>query len=128
MECIICFNDINITNNNYIILECCKQNIHIDCLKQWISTNYNINRDISLCIYCKSNNDIINDMVNNVVIDIEERVSNNSNSNNSNNSNVSNISDSTNIPINNNPRRYFPLIFAVLFVCFCLIAPIFLFL
>lgn len=29
MECIICLNDI--INNNFIVLEFCKQNIHIEC-------------------------------------------------------------------------------------------------
>ena len=74
MECIICLKDIS--NNDFIVLECCKQNIHIDCLKQWINTNYNKNTDISLCIYCKNKNNIINDMINNIIINVTRDISN----------------------------------------------------
>tara|TARA_B100001142_G_C14338331_1_gene656816 strand:- start:877 stop:1236 length:360 start_codon:yes stop_codon:yes gene_type:complete len=109
MECIICLNDIS--NNDFIVLECCKQNIHIDCLKQWINTNYNKNTDISLCIYCKNKNNIINDMIKNIVIDIEERTSDASN--------VSIITQYTNIPIyNNNARLRIVSSFTIFFLFF----------
>lgn len=100
MECIICFNDLN--DDNFFILECCNQPIHIQCLKDWININYNKNSDISLCIYCKQQNDIINDLIQNVkndniliVNDIENQLNNNNN--NIINNNYNNINNEYNI-------------------------------
>ena len=59
-ECIICFTDIS--TNNYIKLDCCKQIVHIDCLNTWTRTNIN-NREITKCFHCKKNNDYINTII-----------------------------------------------------------------
>jgi len=92
MECIICLNDLK--DDNFFILECCNQPIHIQCLKDWINTNYNKNSDISLCIYCKKQNNIINDLICNIkneniliINDIENQLNNNIINNNYNNIN-----------------------------------------
>ena len=61
MECIICF--IDVSYNNYLCTECCQQIIHIDCLKNWIELNLNINTDIHKCFYCKNNNVYINNII-----------------------------------------------------------------
>jgi hypothetical protein len=59
-ECIICFTDIS--TNNYIKLDCCKQIVHIDCLNTWTRTNIN-NKEITKCFHCKKNNDYINTII-----------------------------------------------------------------
>jgi len=65
-ECIICLDNIKInTNITNIYLECCKNYVHENCLHLWISTNIHKNKDINLCIYCKSNNDNITTIINN---------------------------------------------------------------
>ena len=63
MECIICLNDISF--NDYIITECCKQIIHIECLKSWVLFKYEdiideekifaneFNRPMIKCEVCK---------------------------------------------------------------------------
>lgn len=97
MECIICLNDLK--DDNFFILECCNQPIHIQCLKDWINTNYNKNSDISLCIYCKKQNNIINDLISNIkneniliINDIENQLNNNNIINN----NYNNINSDNN--------------------------------
>jgi len=65
-ECIICLDNIeNNTNTTNIYLECCHNYVHENCLFLWISTNIHKNKDINLCIYCKSNNDTITTIINN---------------------------------------------------------------
>jgi len=65
-ECIICLDNIEInTNTTNIYLECCHNYVHENCLHLWISTNIHKNKDINLCIYCKSNNDNITTIINN---------------------------------------------------------------
>ena len=65
-ECIICLDNIEInTNITNIYLECCKNYVHENCLHLWISTNIHKNKDINLCIYCKSNNNTITTIINN---------------------------------------------------------------
>ena len=41
-ECIICFSDISM--NDYLELDCCKQIVHIECLNKWIQSNIKNNR------------------------------------------------------------------------------------
>ena len=65
-ECIICLDNIeNNTNKTNIYLECCHNYVHENCLHLWISTNIHKNKDINLCIYCKSNNNTITTIINN---------------------------------------------------------------
>ena len=63
IECLICYNEI--TNNDFVILECCNNYTHLSCLNNWISFNINNITDISSCFYCKQPNIIINDITNN---------------------------------------------------------------
>jgi len=61
MECLICFSDLS--ENDYLELECCNSKIHITCMQTWIQKNKHTNTDIDKCIFCKKSNDIINNLL-----------------------------------------------------------------
>ena len=61
MECIICYEDVS--HNDFIIFVCCQQTTHITCLQNWVLYNLHSNSDISLCIYCKSHNIYIHNII-----------------------------------------------------------------
>jgi hypothetical protein len=84
IECIICLNDI--VNNDYYTLTCCKNNVHIYCLNDWINKNIT-KKNISKCFICSQENSII-----------ENTVSYNKNSHNNNET----IIDYTNTITNSN--------------------------
>lgn len=94
MECIICLTDIS--GSNYIQLECCKEKLHIECLHEWIKTNHKKNSDIKLCIYCKSNNNLINDIVNEINYNNQEYHCNEENTDIESNDNRENINECNN--------------------------------
>lgn len=89
-ECIICLNDI--CNNDYFTLTCCKNDVHICCLNNWVSKNIT-KTNISKCFICSQANSMIETMVlynkNNSesVIDYEDT---NSITNHNNNININN--------------------------------------
>lgn len=60
-ECIICFYDISM--NDYLELDCCKQIVHIECLNKWIQSNIKNNIEIDKCFHCKETNDYINTII-----------------------------------------------------------------
>ena len=91
-ECVICLEDIS--NESLIILECCKNNIHFECLKDWLITNINIISDIDKCFFCKNDNQLISDLIYNIkTIDNNIIQDNNNDNNNDNNDNDSNTRD-----------------------------------
>ena len=55
LECPICFE--TITQENYIIMDCCLQKIHYKCLYDWALFKKN-----NLCILCRGKNNIINQL------------------------------------------------------------------
>ena len=61
MECIICYEDVS--HNDFIIFDCCQQTTHITCLQDWVRYNLHSNSDISLCIYCKTHNIYIHNII-----------------------------------------------------------------
>ena len=61
MECLICFCDVS--NNDYLLLDCCDKIVHINCFKTWINKNKNTHGEINKCIFCKQENDIINNLL-----------------------------------------------------------------
>ena len=61
MECIICYEDVS--HNDFIIFDCCQQTTHINCLQNWVLYNLHSNSDISLCIYCKTHNIYIHNII-----------------------------------------------------------------
>ena len=61
MECIICYEDVS--HNDFIIFDCCQQTTHINYLQNWVLYNLHSNSDISLCIYCKSHNIYIHNII-----------------------------------------------------------------
>jgi hypothetical protein len=60
VECVICLNDISI--NELYTLTCCKNNVHIYCLNNWVSKNIT-NKNISKCFICSQENSIIETIV-----------------------------------------------------------------
>jgi hypothetical protein len=98
IECVICLNDISI--NELYTLTCCKNNVHIYCLNNWVSKNIT-NKNISKCFICSQENSIIETIVSyNKYIPV-----NNNNTNviihNHNNDNDYNNDNSIIIPNNN---------------------------
>ena len=65
MECFICFNNLDMTQNNFY-LECCKNYIHKECIYLW-SCNEN-NKNNNKCPYCRIINKNIIDLSNQYLI------------------------------------------------------------
>tara|TARA_Y100000768_G_C23986367_1_gene689096 strand:- start:3985 stop:4452 length:468 start_codon:yes stop_codon:yes gene_type:complete len=63
MECIICYEDINNNMDDYIILECCNNEVHIVCLQKWLEKNINKNAELDKCFMCKNNNEFIKSLL-----------------------------------------------------------------
>lgn len=68
MECFICLNELDMSENIFY-LKCCNNYLHTNCIKNWVNNNNNnIN---NTCPYCRSiNNDIIDLSNTNTNIDI----------------------------------------------------------
>ena len=60
IECVVCFNDISL--NEHYTLACCKNDVHICCLNDWVQKNI-AKTNISKCFICSQENDIIETMV-----------------------------------------------------------------
>ena len=94
IECMICLNDISC--NDYITLTCCKNDVHIYCLNDWIHQNIT-KKNISKCFICSQENIILQDIVsyNSPILKLNTNSSNIINSSNTiNSSNI--INNSTN--------------------------------
>jgi hypothetical protein len=59
-ECVICLSEIVI--NDYYTLTCCRNDVHIYCLNDWINKNI-AKKNISKCFICSQDNSIIETMV-----------------------------------------------------------------
>jgi len=64
IECVICLNDIS--NNDHFTLTCCKNNIHIYCLNDWIKQNIT-KKNISRCFICSQENSMIESIVGEII-------------------------------------------------------------
>lgn len=63
-ECPICLNNLDMSNNDIITLNCCNKNVHLQCLNEWtLSKN---NKNISNCILCRKKNDLFLDIKYNI--------------------------------------------------------------
>ena len=71
-ECYICLECINDNDQDIYILECCKNLVHLKCLHEWCSINYNKN-----CFICNQYNKLCDDLSK----PISPRVLNNNNPN-----------------------------------------------
>ena len=91
IECVICLNDIS--NNDNYTLTCCKNEVHIYCLNDWVNTNIT-NKNVAKCFICSQENSMIENLVaynkichnNNEIIfdyDYNNNIINHNNSNNS---------------------------------------------
>lgn len=60
-ECYICLEYISGDSNSDIyILECCKNNVHLSCLKKW----YTYNKSTATCFICNQSEPLCRDLVN----------------------------------------------------------------
>jgi len=91
-ECVICLNDISI--NDYYTLTCCKNDVHIYCLNDWVDKNIT-KKNISKCFICSQENSIIETMVsynkrnhNNITVIDYDTTNNITNDNNSINNEI----------------------------------------
>ena len=57
-ECVICIEDIT-DNNSIIVLECCKNKVHIRCINEWILTKLKQQVYVENCFFCNQKNDLI---------------------------------------------------------------------
>lgn len=66
-ECAICLEllDLDISNNVIIQLDCCNKEIHLNCLKNWLINPNNKTKNI--CILCREESELINDIQNNLL-------------------------------------------------------------
>lgn len=106
LECVICLNDIS--SNDNCILTCCKNNVHIYCLNDWIQKNIS-KKNISKCFICSQENLIIEDIVSYNKKD-ELVVTTNSNNTNSINNEIVLFNDNNNmltISYNIDKRLYY---------------------
>ena len=60
IECVICLNDIS--DNDYYTLTCCKNDVHIYCLNNWVNKNIT-KKNIADCFICSQENSMIENMV-----------------------------------------------------------------
>ena len=60
IECVICLNDIS--TNDHFTLTCCKNDVHIYCLNDWVNKNIT-KKNISKCFICSQENSMIENMV-----------------------------------------------------------------
>ena len=111
LECIICLNNIHY-NDAYLILSCCKNYIHINCLNNWYK-----NKNNYVCFICSNSNNNINNIIEN----------NNENINNNDNNEIANyntneidndiiINTRNNYNIDNCCREFF-CILCLIFFC-----------
>ena len=61
-ECYVCLENINLNQNDFIELNCCKQNVHFNCLKQWYIKNKTPN-----CFICNQTTETSTDFLNNYI-------------------------------------------------------------
>ena len=92
LECPICFHTIN-DDEGILILNCCKNKIHLLCLIKWYSNT----TDKHLCFLCKQTNTVYNDFIDDNLIDNNNDINNdiNNDNNSNNNDNISSDQNST---------------------------------
>lgn len=99
IECIICLN--TISKNEIFTLTCCKNDVHIYCLNDWVKKNIT-NKNIGKCFICSQENSILEALVsynsciynnNNIIVDNSNELLINNNYTNSiinHNNNINN--------------------------------------
>ena len=63
--CPICYENIDLNKqDSYIILDCCEQHVHLDCIINWNKSNFvkDIKCSTELCIMCRQENDFLYDI------------------------------------------------------------------
>ena len=115
IECMICLNDISC--NDHFTLTCCKNDVHIYCLNDWIHQNIT-KKNISKCFICSQENIILQDIVsyNSPIIKLNTNSSNiiNDSTNNINEIVIHNDNNFTTIAYNVDKRLYFLYIYVKL--------------
>jgi hypothetical protein len=59
-ECYICLDTINLNENDFLELNCCKNKVHLKCLIQWYNKN-----NTSNCFICNQTNDFCKSLLHN---------------------------------------------------------------
>ena len=95
-ECIICLNNIEY-EDAYLILSCCKNYVHINCLNNWYK-----NKNYYICFICSNKNNNINSVIENITISNENNNTNNYTNNTNNYTNNTNNTNNYNDNDNNN--------------------------
>ena len=117
IECMICLNDISC--NDHFTLTCCKNDVHIYCLNDWIHKNIT-KKNISKCFICSQENSILQDIVsyNSPILKENTNSSNiiNDSTNNINEIVIHNDNNFTTIAYNVDKKLYFLYIYVKL--CF----------
>ena len=89
-ECIVCLEDID-NISEILMLECCNNPVHINCLNDWVKKNHSKISNIDRCFICNQNNEIIFDIVKstkeNIIIPIAETENTNITISNNNSNN-----------------------------------------
>ena len=115
IECMICLNDISC--NDHFTLTCCKNDVHIYCLNDWIHKNIT-KKNISKCFICSQENSILQDIVsyNSPILKVNTNSSNiiNDSTNNINEIVIQNDNNFTTIAYNVDKRLYFLYIYVKL--------------
>ena len=115
IECMICLNDISC--NDHFTLTCCKNDVHIYCLNDWIHKNIT-KKNISKCFICSQENTILQDIVsyNSPILKVNTNSSNiiNDSTNNINEIVIHNDNNFTTIAYNVDKRLYFLYIYVKL--------------
>ena len=115
IECMICLNDISC--NDHFTLTCCKNDVHIYCLNDWIHKNIT-KKNISKCFICSQENSILQDIVsyNSPILKVNTNSSNiiNDSTNNINEIVIHNDNNFTTIAYNVDKRLYFLYIYVKL--------------
>ncbi len=125
IECVICLNDIS--DNDYYTLTCCKNDVHIYCLNDWVNKNIT-KKNIAKCFICSQENSMIENMVsynksshNNseTVMDYEYDDTNNiTNNNNSINNEIVLYNDNHMLTISYNIDKRLYYLFISIKLCF----------
>jgi hypothetical protein len=69
LDCPICFDPLD--TSVIITMDCCKKQLHLNCIKQWHVTNID-SQTQELCIMCRTNSSLMADIYNTVSLTIHD--------------------------------------------------------
>ena len=66
-ECPVCLDLLDMSTNIIITLECCKKEVHINCIKNWLLDVHNKTKDE--CLLCRKKSDLLKDLRDNFTLE-----------------------------------------------------------